>query len=204
MGKRPVEYPSIEFLRECFDYDENTGQLRWKHRPRHHFHSAQSWATTNKKMAGTHAGTYDASGYMYVHLAGRRLAVHRIVWLIAKGDFDTDMLIDHKNGNKSDNRLENLRIASVSENGMNRTTLPTTNTSGVLGVTWNKKLEKWQAHVRVNGRKIHLGLYLSLNAAKEAAINGREMHHKEFSSYANPSFCPDDREKLNATTGVES
>lgn len=71
---------------------------------------------------------------------------------------------DHLNGIKTDNRLENLRVATNAQNSMNRG-LNKNNTSGEKGVYWHKRAQKWMAYIMYQGRRIHLGLFMTKEAA---------------------------------------
>ena len=108
---------------------------------------------------------------------GRGVCLHRIVTNCPKG-----LYVDHIGGDDTvnDNRKSNLRITTNSQNLMNRS-LQKNNTSGVVGVSWNKRSSKWEAYIKVNQKQIHLGRY----AIKEDAINARKMaERKYFGEYA--------------------
>ena len=85
-----------------------------------------------------------------------------------------EKLVDHIDGDKSNNKINNLRLASKSENGRNRVNLPSNNTSGVIGVCWDKKAKKWKAFIMINGKQKHLGYFINIEdaikARKEAEI----------------------------------
>jgi hypothetical protein len=78
-----------------------------------------------------------------------------------------DCYVDHINRNKLDNRRENLRIASKGENAIN-SKVPSNNTSGFKGVTWDKSKGKWQAQIMYQQKYIHIGRYTNLADAVEA------------------------------------
>jgi hypothetical protein len=80
---------------------------------------------------------------------------HRIVWLIATGEWP-ETFIDHIDGNRSNNRLENLRLADIWDNNRN-SKKPTTNTSGIKGVGYRNG--RWRAYITVNDRQIHIGVF---------------------------------------------
>lgn len=86
---------------------------------------------------------------------------------------------DHVNGDKLDNRRENLRIASNSENQRNRGK-PSNNTSSYKGVSWHRSAGKWQAQIMVNGKSMYLGLFTTPEAAHEAYTATAEKLHGEF------------------------
>ncbi|HGT7578247.1 TPA: HNH endonuclease [Escherichia coli] len=87
--------------------------------------------------------------------------------------------IDHINNVKTDNRICNLREASNNENGWNAGK-PSTNTSGVKGVSWDAEKNKWKAHCRVFGKKYTVGRFSSKEYAERAVAEFREKHHGEF------------------------
>lgn len=116
--------------------------------------------------------------YVRVGWQGRDILAHRLIWLIVHGRFP-DGLIDHVNGDPSDNRLENLRIATDAENKRN-VGIRSHNTSGIKGVSWDKENRRWLAHATHNGRGFHLGRHLTKEAAAEAYRNFARTHHGEF------------------------
>jgi hypothetical protein len=75
-----------------------------------------------------------------------------------------DMIVDHINGNRLDNRKENLRLCTMKENRFNNKNY-STNKSGYPGVSWHKKAGKWRARIQVQEKQIHLGLFDSLEEA---------------------------------------
>ncbi|EGK12982.1 pathogenesis-related transcriptional factor and ERF protein [Desmospora sp. 8437] len=95
--------------------------------------------------------------------------LHR--WIL---DTPEGLVVDHINHDGLDNRRENLRIATKGDNQHNRKGAQRNNkSSGIRGVSWHKKTQKWQAQIKLNGKKIYLGLYKDLNDAKHAAEEGR-------------------------------
>lgn len=82
---------------------------------------------------------------------------HRLAWLYIYGEWPSDQ-IDHINHIRTDNRIKNLRDASSYENSKNQS-IPKNNTSGVLGVGWNKLGRKWRSNISVNGKRLHLGCF---------------------------------------------
>jgi hypothetical protein len=90
--------------------------------------------------------------------------------------------IDHVNGNPSDNRLENLRIANRFEN-MKNIKKPVTNKSGLKGVSWHEKGNKWQAHIRCDGKNHYLGLFQTAELAHEAYKKASNRLHGIFARH---------------------
>lgn len=118
------------------------------------------------KKAGERAGGINSQGYRRIYLSGRYEQEHRVVWRMMHGEWPS-LQIDHLNGNRSDNRPCNLRLADCSDQMKNRAR-PLNNTSGHHGVTFNKKSGKWQAQIGVGGKSVYLGLFSSIEMAAEA------------------------------------
>lgn len=120
-----------------FRYDHVTGKLYWR-----------VWVGTNG-VPGREAGSYDAYGYRKIKLKGRMYKTHRIIWdMNNPGDLLGDMLIDHINHIRDDNRLCNLR--KVDHNGNRRNISPefksgNTRESGLYGVFWAESQKRWVA-----------------------------------------------------------
>lgn len=85
---------------------------------------------------------------------------------------ETNLFIDHINGNKLDNRKRNLRICNNADNLKNRVKLPKNNTSGILGVRFREDRNKWYTEIQCNKEKIYLGSFSSLEEAIKARLNG--------------------------------
>lgn len=167
---------TLEFAREAFDYID--GDLIWRSRPAHHFVDAWRQRIFNSRQAGTKAGTV-SGGYRFVNLSVVRTSAHRVVFLLHHGYMPPE--VDHIDGNRLNNRIENLRAASHAENLKNVKT-PTTNTSGRKGVSWHKAANKWAAHIREGGRQKHLGLYEEFASAAAAREHAEHELYKEFAN----------------------
>lgn len=124
------------------------------------------------------AGFVNSRGYVEISVRGSKYYAHRLAWLYIHGSWPEEM-IDHINGIKSDNRIVNLREASMSQNQSNRGA-PVSNSSGFKGVSWDSKKGKWQAKVMVNGKTTFLGYYCNPKDAANAASNGRARLHGRF------------------------
>ena len=86
--------------------------------------------------------------------------------------------IDHINGNKQDNRIENLRIASRSINAQNKRSARADSVSRVLGVSWHKMANKWVAQISKSGKKFHLGSFSDIDDARNAYISAKRRLHE--------------------------
>ena len=113
-------------------------------------------------MKGAKVGGYLYEGYLGTEINGKRYRIHRLIFLYHHGYMPTQT--DHINGIRDDNRISNLRDVSVSENNRNQK-IPRNNTSGHIGVYWNKKLKKWYSQIWVNDKKIHFGCFKDIDDA---------------------------------------
>lgn len=90
-----------------------------------------------------------------------------------------DLVIDHINRNRLDNRICNLRACTLQENNMNKS-IPCNNTSGIQGVSWDKNRNKWLVHITVNRKQIHLGYFNTIEEAAEARRQAEIEYFGEF------------------------
>jgi hypothetical protein len=156
-------------LHELFTY--KGGILFWNVRPLSHFSAARHMNRSNTMWAGKAAGNISSpknqnrQSYIFINTAHKVYMAHRVVWEMHNGEIKDGYEIDHINGIGTDNRIENLRIVSHSENMKN---LPTykNNKSGTTGVSWQVSSGKWIVTIRSNGKNINLGRYESIEEAK--------------------------------------
>jgi len=155
MAQKPI--PSAEVLREILDYNPETGELTWKRRSAKHYtstktHTAEALAAQfNAHYAGKPAlSTIDNVGYPSGRLFNSQVRAHRVIWKMVYG-YDAN-IIDHKNRDTKDNRINNLRNVCKSYNSINRNP-PAHNTTGVVGISWDSTRKKWRAAIVVKGRK---------------------------------------------------
>ena len=123
---------------------------------------------------------HKATGYIHVKIKSKLYKAHRLIFLYHNGYFPE--FVDHIDGDKSNNRIENLRSATKSENCFNQK-IRSTNTSGCKGVKWNSKLNKWQVEVNKNYKSHYFGLYEDLELASLVAREATELIHGRFSAY---------------------
>jgi hypothetical protein len=168
----------LAFLRDCLCYDRDTGEFRWLSRPEKHFASQRAARAWNSKYAGTRAGTIGPDRRVSIHLSHRLLKAHRLAWLFETGRWP-DQQIDHINGNPGDNRIENLREATNTQNQYNRGANKN-NTSGHKGVCWDKPRGKWRAQIVLDRKSVFLGHYETAEAAGEAYRRAAEKAHGAF------------------------
>jgi len=133
-----------------------------------------------KKKIGHKVGKIDKEGYVVTFSNGKKYFVHRLIFLMHHGSLPERL--DHIDGNRSNNKIENLRKADKYENQYNRK-LAKNNTTGVKGVTWRKKEKRFLAICHVSGKRFELGYFKILEDAKKAVEEFREKHHGEFARH---------------------
>ena len=164
LPKRKPQTPPISQLRELVHYDPLTGIL-------------------TRREDGAELGYQDKTGYRNVRLLGHTLGVHRVIWAVTHG-YWPHIQIDHKDGDKINNRYHNLREATPSQQ-IQHQNLRSQNTSGVKGVSWHKDREKWRARVRHDGTEHHFGYFDTIEEAtnvvreKRVELHGRFANHGE-------------------------
>lgn len=172
-----------EIGRERFDYDPATGQLTWRDPGPSAFQTLKGYRIFKRKFAGKPAGSIKkSSGYVLVCVLGRSILAHRIIWAMVHG-YDPVDCIDHRDLCRSNNRIDNLRQATRSQNNMNKSLRPE-NRSGVKGVFWHKASNKWSAAITVDGCKRHLGVFSTFEEAVEARRVAAQTFHGEFARAA--------------------
>lgn len=134
----------------------------------------------NRVKTGDIAGTLTTNGYIAITISAKIYYAHRLIFLYHHGYLPKE--IDHRDENKSNNRIENLRECTRSQNTFN-TKLMSTNTSGHKGVGWIKRDKMWEAKIRVNGKIIFLGYFDDKEVAAQVVKIERIKLHKEFANH---------------------
>lgn len=124
---------------------------------------------------GSIAGTKHCLGYINIGLKGQIYPAHRLAWLYVYGEFPSGIL-DHINRVRHDNRIENLRCVTRSENGIN-VKLSKRNTTGIKHVSYSEKTGKWYCQLSIKGVKKHKGPFDTKEDAAEAAKTLQQTHH---------------------------
>lgn len=157
-----------ERLHSLLDYETETGLFRWRVR-------------RNKIQPGEIAGgrhpnkSWRTGCHISVGVDGKSYMAHRLAWFYVHGNWPQNE-IDHINGDGSDNRIANLRLATRSQNAMN-TRCYRTNKSGFKGV---QLVHYWKASIFLNGREKYLGSFKTAEAAHDAYADAARKFFGEF------------------------
>ena len=154
-----------ELFSKWLSYDEKSGNLTWRMR-------------RGPVRAGHVVKTVGGDGYFAVALYGKQYRVHRVAWLLHYGSWPEGD-IDHINGDKVDNRIENLRVCDDERNQWNVGSRG--GVSKYKGVDWHKKTGRWRARIRVGkSRRIELGYYRTQEEAAAAYDRAADQYHEDF------------------------
>jgi len=156
-----------ERLKELFDYQD--GQLIWKINRGRLAKAGQVAGFFNEKL-----------GYIRVGTGGKNHLLHRLIFMYHHGYLPE--FIDHINGNKVDNRIENLRPATKEQNCQNRIAHKN-NTSGEKNVSWHIGKQKWGVSLHINGKKRYFGDYDDLELAALVAAEARDKFYGQFARH---------------------
>ena len=156
---------TVDRLRAALNYDPSTGVFHFRF-PR------------GNRSAGTVAGSPNNCGYILLTIDGQKYHAHRLAWLYVHGEWPTNQ-IDHIDRDPSNNRLNNLREATQSQNNRNGG-LRKNNTSGLKGAYFFKRDQLWMAAIRVNGRQLHIGYFDTKEKAHAAYIAAARIHAGQF------------------------
>lgn len=154
-----------QLICELFNYKD--GSLYWKFSSKGH-------------KTGSKAGSIWKNGYVIVKLNYKTYRAHRLIFMMHHGYMPIQ--IDHKDKNRSNNKIENLRDATSSQQICN-VGLRKDNNSGVKGVVWDKPRNKWRVHVWSNKVLVHQSRHKDLELAELVAIEARNKYHKEFACH---------------------
>ncbi len=162
---RPIN-PSDDFitaveLRKMVSYNHHTGDFKW----------IPPFGSKKNSNFGSLS-----RGYKRVVIKGKRIAAHRLAWFYYYGIWPKGLL-DHINGDSRDNRIVNLREADFTKNQFNRRTK---NKTGFRGVVKSTTCDRYEAHIRINGKTTYLGRFVSKEEAALAYQAASEKFHGPF------------------------
>lgn len=178
------DLPTPEELRQLLRYDADTGKLFWLPRPISMFPDARSGKIWNTKNAHKEAfKVKDPRGYRRGQVLDQKVWAHRVAFAVFHGRW-ADGDVDHINGDKGDNRAENLRDATRSQNLQNQASRKGS-TSNFLGVSWKNSSRSWVAQIGGDGKTKFIGAFSSEIAA---AMAYDEAAKERFGSGARTNF----------------
>jgi len=153
-------------LNELFEYKD--GNLYWKKR------------LSQRAKIGDKAGYLRKDGYVNIRINNKNYKAHRLVFAFHH-DYMPEF-IDHIDGNKANNKIENLRGVNHAQNLQNQK-LRIDNKSGTKGVSWHKIAKKWRVQIIANKNVYHLGLFEDFELASLVAQEARDMYHKNYARH---------------------
>ena len=162
----PNPLPPLRELQQLLEYNPQTGELTWL-------------VSRGGVKAGSVAGKVLPSGYRQIRIRSRNYYAHRLAWLFAKGEDPTWLTIDHKDGDKDNNAISNLRLADETSQRGN-VGLRSDNSSGIRGVHFDKTRNKWMARLTEKGVMKNLGRFDTKEEAKAAYEKAAIAYFKEF------------------------
>lgn len=153
---------AADHIRSILDYNPKTGDFIWK---THH---------RRPDLIGKRAGSPTNTGYWAIAINNRKMLAHRLAWLYMTGKFPSAH-IDHKDGNKQNNRFKNLREVSRFGNLQNMRGPTKANHSGFLGVSAHQG--KWRVQIMVNGKRIRKSGFDTPEQAYQKYLELKRLHH---------------------------
>lgn len=157
---------SQEELKQIFIYKD--GQLFWREK------------TNNRINTVNPAGNKTPLGYVRVRINNEMYMLHRVVYKYFHGEVTG--FIDHIDGNRSNNKIENLRLCSWGQNQQNAK-LKSNNKSGYKGVSWSESKKRWLCRIMANGKMVLDCRFKDKEDAIEKVRTEREKHHKQFANH---------------------
>lgn len=151
-----------ERLKKLLNYDKDSGIFTW----------AKNRGRSSK---GSVAGHLSYNGYVYIKIDGKNYSAHRLAWLYENAQL-SDLQIDHINRIRNDNRISNLREVTPLENQQNHSKHKT-NKSGIVGVHWCKRDQKWVAGISYKNKSITIGVFNTKEEAAEARTEAKAKYH---------------------------
>lgn len=154
-----------EKLKEFLDYDPETGIFTYIK------------TVNSRALEGQTAGRVQSSGHLRIQINKKDYQLHHLAFLYMLGYLPKE--VDHINHVADDNSWKNLRECNRTQNSYN-SSIRSDNTSGIKGVSWHKKLQRWRVRLWVNGRETSFGTFANLEDAAFAADEARRKYHGEF------------------------
>jgi len=179
MSKKSIPIPPeiVDYL----GYNPETGTLTWK----------KKTSNLSRIKIGQEAGTkVSSSGYINIIFKKKNYLAHRVAYFIYHGVDPKEKQVDHIDGDHFNNKIDNLRLATNSENIRNRP-FQKNNKSGIVGVSWYEISKKWVAYVSIMKKRIHLGYFDDIEEAKAVRIEAEKKYFGEFRNDCNEKGLED-------------
>jgi len=165
----------LVIAQERLSYDRLTGELTWNHLA----YRSSRW---NTRYARKPAGYLNQEGYLFVKLDGEAYPAHRVIWALINGEIPEYLSVNHIDGDKRNNRIANLRLATDSQKQASRKR----NKAKPLpkGIYWNAPRRRYHVDLKYKGERYYGGVYQSLAEAKTVLATMQQRIHGEFSRAA--------------------
>ena len=166
--KDPSLLISLARAREVLTYDEQTGEMRWR-------------INRGKRAAGQVVGSPSSSGHLQTWIDGDLYQVHRLAWLLYYGEWPA-LFLDHADGDRTNNKIANLRQASGSQNCANRATARKVHGS-LKGAFYCKSSKHWKSSITKDGQARYLGCFKTEREAHDAYCLAAKQLHGDFARF---------------------
>jgi hypothetical protein len=160
---KPKPLPPVERVRELLDYNPLTGEFFWR-----------VTVNANGAHAGDNAGRLVNGRYRAIVINKQQYLAHRLAWLLSYGADPGNFDVEHKDEDKTNNRLDNLRLATRSQNKANQ--------RKPKGYGLCKSTGRWLARIKVAGKQLYLGRFATEEEARQAYVSAKLHHFGEFAA----------------------
>lgn len=175
--------PPLELLRQLFLYNPETGEALKRPRTPDMFkcdRPEQECRRWNTRYAWQPAGKLNADNHYQTKVEGKTHTLHRLLYAMHHNEYlDVNIEIDHINGIPDDNRIVNLRKATR-EQQMKNLKIQTNNTSGVKGVSWDKRAKKWVSRINIDKKRVVLGWFQNFEEAAKIRMLAEIKYYGEY------------------------
>lgn len=161
MYKIPMQFSEFD---KVFLYDGKTGEIRNKV-------DRGQWG----EIKAGRIATTSSNGYLKVTLNGKQYFAHRVAWLLHAGDDPGSDDVNHRNQNRSDNRIQNLELVTAGDHKRKMPKL-SNNTSGCTGVCWDIQARKWRVQISISGKSRTLGVFEDYDIAVKCRKAAERAH----------------------------
>ena len=171
---KPIPPEIVDYL----DYNPETGVFTWKTTPK------------GGIKVGRKAGCKEINGYCSIQFKRKIYRAHRLAYFIYHGVDPLEKQIDHIDGNRFNNKIDNLRLATNSQNLRNRS-FQKNNKTGIIGVYWCNTYKKWVARITYKNKMVFLGRFNDKEEAKDVRIAAEKKYFGEYRNDCNEKGLED-------------